>query len=278
MSEEEKSVEISVIIPAYNMAEYLDDAIASVLRQDFEAFEVLVVNDGSTDGTESVGTPYATPEHEEYDERVRYVSQSNQGKAAAINHGLSLAEGAYVTILDADDTLPPESLSAHYEHRQDQYGRQCDLVIGGFEVFDEEGTHGTRLPPETDDAETLRRRFYLHWRTPFSLSACLISRGLINRTGAMDERFQRCQDIDYAVRLLGVADRLSILQSVVYRYRKHRTSMPKRLRTRVETAQYRAQVAWKNFYGWLRWVALPAGLVLDAGKFVYELFVGSYKK
>lgn len=268
---------ISVVLPSYNMAEYVGPAIESVLAQDFEAFELLVVDDGSTDGTEDVVAPYTDPSRPEYDERVRYVSQSNQGKAAAVNHGLSVATGAYVTILDADDKLPPDSLSTRYAHRTDEYGRQRDLVIGGFEVFDEDGTHGKRLPPDAD-SETLRQRFYLHWKTPFSLNACLISRSLIQRTGTLDERFRRCLDGDYAMRLLAVAGRVALVQSVVYRYRKYRASRTERLRKRVQTAKYRVRVVMKNYHGLRRWLALPFGIAMDTAKLFYELVAGNYKK
>lgn len=274
---EQQTPDISVIIPTYNMAEYVGEAIESVLEGDFEAVEVIVVDDGSTDETEAVVSRYTTPGEPAYDERVRLHSQSNQGKAAAVNRGLSAATGAFVTFLDADDQLTSDSLSALYARRRDEYGRQVDLVIGGFEVFDEESTYGVRLPPDADP-EKLRRRFYLRWKTPFHLNASLIPRTLMDRVGALDERFRRCLDGDYAMRLLRVADRVSILQSVVYRYRKHRTSMRERLRTRIQTARYRVQVIWKNYYGWRKWVGIPFGLAVDAGKFGYELLVGNYKE
>jgi len=274
---EQASPAVSVIIPAYNMAEYVGDAIDSVLEGDFEEVEVVLVNDGSTDETKDVVAPYVDSSRPEYDKRVRYVSQSNQGKAAAVNHGLDLARGAYVTILDADDTLPQASLSTRYAHREDEYGRKRDLVIGGFEVFDEDGTHGERLPPNAD-SETLRRQFYLRWKTPSSLNAFLISRETIDRVGMMDKRFRRCLDGDYAMRLLAVAERVAIVQAVVYRYRKHRASRMERLRTRLQTARYRVRVILKNYHGLRRWLALPFGIFMDVGKLLYELSVGNYKK
>lgn len=269
---------VSVIIPTYNMAEYVGPAIESVLGQDFEAFEVVVVDDGSTDETEEIVASYAKPSRSEHGDRVRYVSQSNQGKAAAVNHGLSVASGSYVTILDADDKLPPGSLSSRYAHREDDYGRKCDLIIGGFEVFDEESSYGTRLPPTEADAEELRRAFYLRWKTPFHLNACLIARDLIQRTGGMDERFRRCLDGDYAMRLLAVAERLALVPSVVYRYRKYRASRIERLQKRLQTAKYRIRVILKNYHGLRRGLALPFGLAMDTAKLLYELFVGNYKK
>lgn len=268
---------ISVIIPVYNMAEYVGAAVDSVLDGDFDSLEVIVVDDGSTDGTADVVAPYVTPQCAPYDERVQYVEQSNHGKAAAVNRGFGVAQGSYFTILDADDQLTQSSLSERYRHCEDGEREIVDAVIGGFEVFDSDQTYGKRLPP-SDSAEALRRRFYFNWRTPFSLNACLFSGSLVDRVGPMDERFRRCLDGDYAMRLLEAVDRVAIVRSVVYRYRKHRKSRAERLRTRLETARYRAHVSWKNYGGWRKWAAVPLGLTMDAGKFAYELLFGNYKQ
>lgn len=272
---ESEAPKISVVVPVYNMDEYVGAAVESVLNGNFEQFEVIVVDDGSTDGTQGVVASFVDPARSRYDDRVRYVRQPNRGKAAALNRGFSIADGQFVTILDADDTLPPDSLSVRYR-RCEEEGEDV-AVIGGFEVFDDEKTYGIRHPPKWTPAE-LRRAFYLQWRTPFHLNACLFPAHLIDRVGPMDERFRRCLDGDYAMRLLAPVDRVAIVRSVVYRYRKHRTSRAERLRTRLETARYRAQVSWKNYSGWRKWTAVPLGLAMDAGKFAYELFVGNYKQ
>lgn len=269
---------ISVIIPTYNMAEYLGDAIESVLDGDFQAVEVIVVDDGSTDETEDVIARYTTPSHSKYDERVRYHSQLNQGKPAAVNQGLSLATGSHIAILDADDKLTPDSLSTRYAHLESESRGGHDLVIGGFEVFNEGTTHGTRLPPEQETPEELRRAVYLQWRSAFSLNACLVSRRLIDRTGTLDERFSRCEDIDYIIRLLEVADRPAVLPSVVYQYRKHRESTLKHVRLRMQTGWFRVRAFWKNYQGIQKWGAVLIGLSGDIVKLVYEALFGPYKR
>lgn len=269
---------ISVVIPTFNMAEYLGDAIESVLDGDFEAVEVIVVDDGSTDETTAVVEQYTMPDAPKYDERVRYVSQANQGKSAAVNRGFSLASAPYLTILDADDELTSDSLSTRYAHLENESEGGHDLVIGGFEVFNEGTTHGTRLPPSNDAPEALRRAVYRGWKSAFSLSACLMSRELVERIGALDERFLRCEDIDYIIRLLEAADRPAILQSAVFRYRKHRESTHRHIRLRVRTAWYRARVLWKNYRGFRKWGAVLLGLSGDVGKLVYEMLFGTYKK
>src|SRR5215217_2853327 len=92
---------VSVVIPCYNQAHFLGEAIESALAQSHPNFEVVVVNDGSTDDTAEVAARYP---------RVRYLRQKNRGLSAARNTGLRHSEGEYVVFLDADDRLLPEAL------------------------------------------------------------------------------------------------------------------------------------------------------------------------
>lgn len=95
---------VSVVIPAYNSARFVGGAIESVLAQTFPDFEIIVVDDGSTDDTAQAVTPYLS------DSRVRYVQQSNHGAAHAKNVGARMALGCYVLFLDADDAIAPNTL------------------------------------------------------------------------------------------------------------------------------------------------------------------------
>lgn len=93
----------SVIIPAYNAEDFIEEALESVLAQTWRDVEVIVVDDGSTDGTSEIATSF---------EHVKYIYQSNKGPAAARNVGLSLAKGEYIAFLDADDVWCPEMLTS----------------------------------------------------------------------------------------------------------------------------------------------------------------------
>jgi glycosyltransferase involved in cell wall biosynthesis len=95
-------VTISVIIPTYNMADFVGGAIDSVLPGHFEDLEVIVVDDGSTDDTQSVVETYTDGTSSRYDERVRYKYQENRGKSVAVNRGLKIARGSYVSMLGAE--------------------------------------------------------------------------------------------------------------------------------------------------------------------------------
>ena len=269
------SKNISVVIPAYNMGDMIGAAIESVDRTSVEGDEVIVVDDGSEDSTASVVQGYA--EEDKLGVDLRFYRQENRGKSNAVNRGFREARGNYVSILDADDQIAEGGLDVLFRNRLDETGTPYPMVVGGFEVFNRSGEFGCRVPPLGYSPEQLRARFYLHWKTPFHLNACLLSRDLVGKVGGFDERLQRCVDGDYALRLLDAVDRVNVIDKVVYRYRKHRSSPLNRARYRVETARYRPQVIWKNYRGWRRWWGVPFGLAMDAGKLVYEL-VDYYKK
>ncbi len=98
---------VSVIMPAYNVAPYIGEAIRSVLAQTFTDLELLVVDDGATDGSAAIAEAWAAR-----DSRVRVVRQANAGISAARNHGLRLSRGRYLAILDSDDGWDPQFLEA----------------------------------------------------------------------------------------------------------------------------------------------------------------------
>jgi glycosyltransferase involved in cell wall biosynthesis len=95
---------VSVVIAAYNMAAYLPLAVKSVLEQVYRNIEVIIIDDGSTDGTREAVRPYLN------DPRVRYLFQENKGQAAAKNYGIRESRGEYVAFLDGDDMWAPEKL------------------------------------------------------------------------------------------------------------------------------------------------------------------------
>lgn len=102
---------VSVVIPAYNAARYLTGSIPSVLAQTWADFELIVVNDGSTDATEACVESFR-------DDRIRLVSQANRGLAGARNGGIRAARGEFIAFLDADDLWHPEKLARHVAHLQ----------------------------------------------------------------------------------------------------------------------------------------------------------------
>lgn len=103
MKQTEHSVVISVVIPCYNQAAYLPEALDSLLSQTYPYWEAIVVNDGYPDETEGVARDYARR-----DDRISYVYKENGGAGSARNYGIALAKGEYILPLDADDVICPE--------------------------------------------------------------------------------------------------------------------------------------------------------------------------
>ena len=105
---------VTVVIPTYNRADYIAETIESVLSQTYRNIEVIVIDDGSTDGTAQVVAPFIP--------RVSYVQQENAERGASRNHGLRLARGKYVAFLDSDDVWLPTKVAddvAYLEARPD---------------------------------------------------------------------------------------------------------------------------------------------------------------
>ena len=125
-----KLPKISVIIPAYNAELWINKTIQSVLDQTFNDFEIIVVDDGSTDNTSQVVHQFSDP-------RVQYIYQNNQKAAGARNTGISKARGEYIAFLDADDLFKPSKLIKQFsllENKPYLGGVTC-----GFDIIDQEG-------------------------------------------------------------------------------------------------------------------------------------------
>ncbi|MDD2425860.1 MAG: glycosyltransferase [Bacteroidales bacterium] len=124
---------VSVIIPAYNTAPYLVEAVDSVLNQTLKNFEVIIVDDGSTDNTLEIIQNYA-----QKDSRIKYYHQKNQGQSVARNLAMSASRGEYIYFMDSDDILVRNALEYCYKTASEN---GLDLVTFDAESFSESGTY-----------------------------------------------------------------------------------------------------------------------------------------
>lgn len=122
MNKQQNQPLVSVIIPAYNVAEYLYEAINSIEKQEYSSLEIIIINDGSTDDTAVV-----CHEIERIYSNIVYLEQENQGPSVARNNGLKKAQGKYVTFVDADDSLPEGAITDLVKCAQDT---EADVVVG----------------------------------------------------------------------------------------------------------------------------------------------------
>lgn len=118
---------VSIIMPAYNAQEFIDEAIESVILQTYNNWELIIINDGSTDNTQQIANRYVAQ-----DARVKLINQANQGETASRNNGIKAATGEYIAFLDSDDFYFPNYLKkmiAAFEQSD------CDLIQCGY-VFE----------------------------------------------------------------------------------------------------------------------------------------------
>jgi len=140
-----REIKLSVLMPAYNVSNFIGDAIRSVLSQSFKEFELIIVNDGSTDDTEKEIRSF-------HDERIVLINQQNLGIAAALNAGLKIARAEYIARFDADDICYPHRLETQYRFMTEN----PDYVIAGStaDYIDEKGIYVfTNYPPAFSDKE-----------------------------------------------------------------------------------------------------------------------------
>jgi len=123
-----KSPEISVIIPTFNYGQFISEAVDSVLSQSFKDFEIIVVDDGSTDNTRDICMRYGS--------KIRYIYQKNAGVSAARNKGMSLAFGRYVCFFDSDDTMMPYKLEVQKAF-MDKVSPEIGFTYSDFSVLKE---------------------------------------------------------------------------------------------------------------------------------------------
>ncbi|MEB3356311.1 MAG: glycosyltransferase [Synechococcales bacterium] len=205
---------VSVIIPTYNCDRYLSEAIDSVLSQTLADVEIIIVDDGSTDQTQQVLTPYL----EQYSEQIRYLYQANQGVAAARNRGIQAARGEFIAFLDADDYFLSPSKLADQVACFDQ-SSDLGLVQCGWRVVDEQGNPLADKHP-WKSRSTLTLEDWIRWKTVLP-SAMMIRRSWLERVGGFDLRFPPSEDVDLALRLSLMGCRAVWLKQVAVGYRQH---------------------------------------------------------
>jgi glycosyltransferase involved in cell wall biosynthesis len=184
---------ITVIIPCFNQARFLDEALASVSQQSFPDWECIIVDDGSPDHAEGVVEPWLAS-----DARFRYLRQANRGLSSARNLGLRHAKGAFIQFLDADDLIEPDKFTHHMHHIDDG----IDVSIAGCRYFhDAEGPTHTRILFHGANPETIIRRGdsvdvpeVFQRSNPFTICAPLYRKRLLERVGGFDESLHALED------------------------------------------------------------------------------------
>ena len=204
---------VSVVIAAYNRASLLPETLDAVLAQRFRDFEVIVVDDGSTDDTQRLLRSYG--------DQIRSFYQKNSGPATARNLGIHHARGQWISIQDSDDIPTPdhlESLFAFAEKNPD-----CGIVFAnGAYLGGPEHNRETIIPKEKSRRLAQRgvRLLDLFEKSIVRLQAALLSKTCLETIGGHDESLRICMDLDLAFRIF-MRYPVAYLDKVVFLYRKH---------------------------------------------------------
>ena len=206
---------VSVVIPAYNVAAFLEATLQSVFEQTILPFEVIVVNDGSPDtvALEEVLEPYR--------ERIRYLVQENQGPSAARNAGIDEATGDFVAFLDGDDLWLPEYVARQVEYLRAHPAHDlvyCNAVFFGDSIY--AGQEYMTVCPsagEADAAALIERRCHVF--------TSVMGRAAALKTMRFDVALWSSEDFDYWLRLSAAGFRIGYHREVLVRYRKRQTSL-----------------------------------------------------
>jgi glycosyltransferase involved in cell wall biosynthesis len=195
---------VSVVIPVFNGERFLREAVQSVLDQKYSPVEIIVVDDGSTDGTATVARSLET---------VRYLYQTNQGPAAARNRGIEQAKGSLIAFADADDLWPSGKLELQLPYLISD--PEIDIVLGRIQQV---------LLSETVDGPTQATEF---GETGFSvnLGSAVIRKSVFERVGLFDETMRYSEDVDWFMRARESGAAIVTIDAVTLFYRQHDQNM-----------------------------------------------------
>ena len=196
---------VTVVVAVHNGERYLRSALESLYAQDYEPFEVVFVDDGSTDGSAAIAQAFPG---------IRYVRQENQGLAAARNTGLSLARGELLAYLDDDDLIPPHKLR-----------RQAEYLVANPDVGCVLGRQEIRLEPGVDPPAWLTRDPVFGDLDGIPLVSAMIRTELLRDVGGFDPSYRFAEDRDLFVRLRERGVRIEVIPEVLLFRRFHGENM-----------------------------------------------------
>lgn len=205
---------VSIIVPAYNAEKYIAEAIQSVMDQTFKDWELLVIDDGSTDSTANIVKSFS-------DARIILVQQENRGVSNARNKGLDLAKGKYITFLDADDVLPPRSIEVRVEYLEKN--SDMNLVDGNIVVKDMDMKNDIRVYEPYYNGELLPRLVALDSRVFFNV--CYMFKRDILGDVRFKENMTHAEDLLFYMELSSLYPvQYGFVSETIYWYRSGHTS------------------------------------------------------
>lgn len=209
---------ISILMPAYNAGEFIADSIRSVIEQTYVHWELIIINDGSTDNTLSIAQSFSNQDH-----RIRVISRENGKMAAARNTGIANARGSWIAFLDSDDLWTPDKLEKQIH--ASRVNPAIDVFYTDGSIF--YGNDLERLDPYRtitgivfDHKDMYRQLFDYNCVAVLSVMA---RQSLVERVGNQDEDklVSGCEDWDYWIRMARAGAKFYGIPEKFFYYRRH---------------------------------------------------------
>lgn len=223
---------ISVLLPVYNSAHFVEKAITSILTQTMKNFEFIIINDGSTDSTGEILQRFAYK-----DIHIRLVQRPNKGLIFTLNEGIALARSPFIARMDADDIALPNRLKCQYEYLNKHpetiaLGSYIQLMDKNDEIY-----RTKRLPIGHHIQETFR------WGSPLAHPSVMIRTEAVRKVGGYPSDFPAAEDYALWLRLLSLG-KIDNLPDVLLSYRVHGTSISHQHARQQRDSTLRAQALW----------------------------------
>ncbi len=236
-------VEVSVVMPTYNSEEHIGEAIKSVLNQTFSDWELIIVNDDSTDSTLKIAK-----EFEKKDKKIRVIShRKNKGRAAALNTGINKAKGKYISFLDADDIYFKNKLERQVKFLEKN--KQIDMIYGRARYFgDVEGESKVldstkvnlrrKLVEAKAKLETGQKVHKIFGVKGIIASCSVMLRRKVFKKCKFDENLRNSEDYDFWFQVIGKGFKIKNLNKNFYYYRVHKKGKSRNKKNMLIAGEY----------------------------------------
>lgn len=213
-----KSPLVSILVPCYNHERYIEECLLSILKQDYDNIELIVINDGSTDSSgEKIKALAAT-------HSFQYYEQANQGVSAALNHALGHARGDYIVTHDSDDVMLPGRLQLQVSYLVEHPEVGC--VGGQVTYIDAQGAPLKREASRHTEIERFDFARLLALAHAVGAPVAMYRREAIERAGGYDPSI-RIQDFQMTLKIASLGYRIDVLPQVLTLYRRHDSNISK---------------------------------------------------
>lgn len=207
---------VSIVIPTYNRKELLIEAVSSCIKQEYKNIEIIIIDDGSSDGTESVVENMLNTKWQEY--KIKYFKQKNSGASAARNFGIQKAKGKYIQFLDSDDILFPEKLKLQVSKLEDNIESE---VCSCYGLIGENLENTTRIGIKCNTPKEYIVKLCSRIVHGMQTSAPLWKREFVSKQNGWRTDINLGDDLEYHIRLLTKVKQIEFIEKELFWIREH---------------------------------------------------------